>query len=158
MLRNSNTFGPASRRISATCVHTAVLNEVSTLNFHIPTLSAVIHRSAGSSSQKSTKMIQAYLHQNIKKREWRRPHKRYELRGGGNYERSGRLNGGMHARCLGLGAKRRIRRWEGEGVGGHDLFDLLNRRLYNVGKGFQFGKGIAMKLSNTRPRPSKVCV
>ena len=104
------------------------------------------------------KNMQADLIRDIKKGERRRPYKGHELRRGGNDERSGRLNGGMHARCLGLGAKRRIRRWEGEGVGGHDLFDLLNRRLYNVGKGFQFGKGIAMKLSNTRPRPSKVCV
>jgi hypothetical protein len=48
----------------------------------------------------------------------------------------------MHARCLRLGAERRIWRRESERVGSYNRFYLLNRRLYDVGKGFQLGKGV----------------
>ena len=84
----------------------------------------------------------AYLTRNIEKRERRRPHTRHELGRSGNDEGCGGLNGRVHARCLGLGAERRIGRRVGEEVGSYGLFDLLNRRLYDVAEGFQFGKGV----------------
>ena len=84
----------------------------------------------------------AYLTRDIKKRERRRPHTRHELGRGGNDEGCGGLNGRVHARCLGLGTERRIWRRVSKGVGSYDLFNLLNRRLYDVAEGFQFGKGV----------------
>jgi hypothetical protein len=126
-------LGPASRRISATCVLIAVLSAVEAWNFNIP-MSSVMIRSA--------RNLQTYLHRNIKKSEWRGPHKCYKLRRCGRDEGPGRLNGRVHARCLGLKAERRIRRREGERVGSYDCFNLFNRRLYDVGKGFQLGQRV----------------
>ena len=46
----------------------------------------------------------------------------------------------MHERCLGLGGKYRTRRWVGKRVGGDGRFDLFDRRLDDVGEGFQLGQ------------------
>ena len=86
--------------------------------------------------------IQAYPHRNIKKGERRRPRKCHELPRGGNDQRSGRLNGRMHGGRLRLKAERWIWRRESERVSNYYLFNLFNRRLYDAGEGFQFGKGI----------------
>lgn len=53
----------------------------------------------------------------------------------------------MHARCLGLKAKCRIRRRVGVGVGRDDFFDLLDRSLYDVGERFQLGQGLWQRAS-----------
>lgn len=46
IIRHSITLGPASLRISGTCVHIAVLTAVGTWNFNVPMSSAIIHGSA----------------------------------------------------------------------------------------------------------------
>ena len=87
--------------------------------------------------------IQAYLHRNIKRGKSRRPRKCHELPRGGNNKRSGRPNGRMHAERLKLGLNIEI----GDGnvkelaIATSNLFKLMNRRLYDAGEGFPFGKG-----------------
>jgi hypothetical protein len=80
---------------------------------------------------------QPHLHHEIEKCERRRSHKRHELCRGGSYQRSGRPDFRIHARGLGLKAKRIIRRGEVERVGCNDALDLFYRRLYDVGEGLQ---------------------
>ena len=91
----------------------------------------------------------AYLHRNIKEDGRHGPHKCHELRSGRRDEGSGRLDGRMQARCLGLEAERQIRRRESERVGKYDLFNLLNRRLNDVDEGFQLDQGVLRHASES---------
>jgi hypothetical protein len=85
---------------------------------------------------------QAHLQHNIDECEWRGPHERDELRSGRRDERSGRLNDGIHARRFSFETERRIRGRECVRLGSNGIFNLFDRRLYDVRKGFQLGQGI----------------
>lgn len=86
--------------------------------------------------------FQTHLHRGVEQCERCGPHKGRDLCGGGRDEHGGRLYVRMHARSLGLGGEDRLRRGQGEGVGGKDRFDLGDRCLYDVGEGLQLCQGI----------------